>query len=512
MAVNPVHETDSTIEAALQSLIDLYGPALLFESGRLERSLQDQFPDAQREITVLVHALDKQVPQDLLGVHADEDLQRLLPLLAQRLSRHKDLTLEAANWGVRTWARGLGLAVYTTGPLPESVYRDGVLASAAGVDNGGQAAVDVDNDESDPQESGQLVTSLAAPTSGPLRSRAFNLWVTVVATLVAVVAIWFASFYEALEITQVTSGEPLIGDGTKRDVLMSFKARRVDVDSVQVRLVRGEGPPDRQPSIIKVSPEAAAAGLTGAGQIGLRTTTPTTATFEYVLVSADGKRSAPFQKTFEIAAGPPQPPVITGIDVPRDIVAGQPFELTIAYGQGSGSVAKVERKVIDSTTAWRPQVATTATSELAGSKAGAVTYPFEAIAMPSQSTIAFTLVGSDGARSEPRRIEIDVAPPRIAATAPRPARVASDGCTSSTCGRVVSIREVDSKAKEPDLGTKVTGFFGRLFGHADDRTPKRYRITVRMDDGSTRVVIKPAPWQSGARVRVVGRTLVAVKS
>ncbi len=511
MAVNPVHETDSKIEAALQSLIDLYGPALLFESGRLERSLRDQFPDAEREISVLVHALDKQVPQDLLSVHTDENLQRLLPLLAQRLSRHKRLTLGAANWAVRTWARGLGLAVFTTGPLPETLYTDGGFASAARAGGEAPAAVDAENGESDTRESDELGTLLSTPTTGGWRSGAFNLWVTVVATVVAVIAIWFASFYDALEITQVTSSEPLIGDGKKRDVLLSFNARRVNVESVQVRLVHGDGPSEGQPSTIKVSPEAAAAGLTGAGQIGLRTTVPSTATFEYVLLSTDGKRSAPFEKTFEIAAGPAQPPVITAIDIPHDIVVGQPFSLTIAYGQGSGKVAKIERKVIASTTAWQPGIATTPTTELTVPKAGAVTYPFDAIATPSQSTIAFTLVSSDGVRSEPRRVAIDVVAP---APLPEraPARVASNGCTGATCGHVLSVREVDRKAEGSGVGATVTGFFGRLFGHESDRAAKLYRITVRMDDGTTRVITKSPRWRSGARVRIVGNTIAAVKS
>ena len=514
MAVNPLHEIgspldqatpadprESAIEAALQSLIDLYGPGLLFASGRFERSLRDQFPDAQREISVLVHALAEQVPQELLSVHTDEDLQNLLPQLAQRLSDHLSLTQGAADWAVRTWARGLGLAVFSTGTLPDSLYREGSIAAA--VESGIEGATD--SAEKALWRRDALVTSRSAEKSGRWRSGPFNLWVTVVATLVAVIAIWFASFYDVLEITRVTSSEPLIGDGKMRDVLMAFTARRVDVESVQIRLVRGDGPPDHQAFTVRVSPEAAAAGLTGAGQIGLRTTTPSTATYEYVLIGTDGKRSAPFEKTFAIAAGPAQPPVITAIAVPHDTVAGQPFDLTIAYGQGSGSIAKIERKVIASTVAWQPRIATTPTSVLPGPKAGAVTYPFGAIAMPSQSTFAFTLVDINGVRSEPRRVAIDVVAP-----APPPPRVVSNRCTSATCGRVVAVREVDGKAEASGVGPMVTGFFGRLFGHKTDRAAKLYRITVRMDDGTTQVMSKPTRWPSGARVRVVGNSIVAI--
>lgn len=544
MAVNPRHEADP-IEIALTSLIDLHGPSLLFESDRLESDLRDLCPDAEREISVLLTALDEEVPQDLLSVHTDEDLQGHLPRLAQRLTERKGLSPGASNWAVRTWARSLGLAVFATGALPDILYVPAVVPRAVGV------RIETEADGADAELGEFLPRRQARAATEGRRFNQSNLWITMVAAAVALIAIWFGSFYYKLAITRVATTEPLVGDGRERDVFVSFESSRVGVESVQIRFVRGDGPWDRQPSTVHVSREAASKGRTPAGRISMRTAKPANATFEYVLLAADGKRSAPFEKTFEIAPGPALPPVITEIDVPP-IVAGRPFALTIDYGQGTGRVAEIERKVIASTTTWKPEARMTLTPGLADTKAGTLSYPFEPIGMASQSTVQFTLLDGDGVRSQPKSVVLDVAAPsaravpstRVASSARAvspdrvapsnriapsdgvvaPGRVvssprsnpsvrnASKGCTGATCGRVVAVREVAAQPEESGLGAAASALFGKLFGRPNDRPPKLYQITVRMDNGTTRVMTKTTRMQNGARVRVAGNTIVAARS
>ena len=70
---------DPTIGAKLKSLLDRYGIGLLGESGRLRGLLHDDCPQAKREVSVLMQALEERVPQDLMRVHSGEPIQSLTP-------------------------------------------------------------------------------------------------------------------------------------------------------------------------------------------------------------------------------------------------------------------------------------------------------------------------------------------------------------------------------------------------------------------------------------------------
>ena len=193
---------DSPIETALRSLIDLNGPALLFESDRLASDLRERCSDAEREISVLLRALDLQAPHELLGAHTDEDLQSLLPRLAKQLSDRKRLSIEASTWAVRTWARGLGLSVFATGPLPERLYADVVVPPA--------------------------VVSPAAMPSTPRRasrrSKASSLWIAAGVALVAVIAAGLASFHAPPSASaRIAASEPPIEDWKKREEIAPVK-------------------------------------------------------------------------------------------------------------------------------------------------------------------------------------------------------------------------------------------------------------------------------------------------
>src|SRR5215472_10279478 len=99
---------DPSIGGTLKSLLDRYGVALLGESARLRGLLQDECPNAKREISVLLQALDERVPQDLLRVHSGEPIGSLSPRLAKRLEDEKSISVHASRWAVNTWAQGLG--------------------------------------------------------------------------------------------------------------------------------------------------------------------------------------------------------------------------------------------------------------------------------------------------------------------------------------------------------------------------------------------------------------------
>jgi outer membrane lipoprotein SlyB len=125
------------------------------------------------------------------------------------------------------------------------------------------------------------------------------------------------------------------------------------------------------------------------------------------------------------------------------------------------------------------------------------------------------------------------AQPAARAKAP-PAQVASSApvakCT--TCGVIESVREIAEKGEGSGLGAAGGAVVGGLLGHqvgggsgkqiatvvgavggavAGNEVEKRvkatksYDITVRLDDGSTRVIneANPPSWRSGDRVRIV---------
>lgn len=258
MAVNPLHEVEaaqehptpvgqtdgeaddaidhgadcaprSPIEAALQALIERYGPALLFESNHLASHLRERCPDAEREITVLLRALDVQVPQDLLSAHTDEDLQSLLPRLAKQLSDRKRLADEASTWAVRTWARGLGLAVFATGPLPEKLYADVVVSSVV----------------VPPAE----IRSTRMPAER--RSKVSALGIVIATAVVALIAAGLASFHAPpLVSAPVARSEPPIDDGKKREELASAKSTPPVIAAI-------EAPRPIVPDVVRSEPRRA---------------------------------------------------------------------------------------------------------------------------------------------------------------------------------------------------------------------------------------------------------------
>jgi hypothetical protein len=72
------------------------------------------------------------------------------------------------------------------------------------------------------------------------------------------------------------------------------------------------------------------------------------------------------------------------------------------------------------------------------------------------------------------------------------------------CGVIVSIREIERR--DEDSGSGAAG--GVTAGNRNEsevKSPKRYEITVRMADGSSRVIAEanPARWRRGERLIVI---------
>jgi len=471
---------DPNIGSALRSLVDRYGVSLIGESGRLRGLLQDECPQAKREISVLLQALEERVPQDLMRVHSGEPIASLSPRLAKRLSDEKAMSPHASRWAVATWAQGLGLET-ALGLGPEFVgvdvdVDDGTAAHRAPASGVGPLAAN----EVFP------ATALDVPAPPPRR---VPWWAIAAGVVLLAIGAWFAFLQPHLEIKGVEMQGVFVGDGKPRAVRLHIDARNSTLREVEVRFVRGDGNWNPQPSSY---PAAAAASQIDAGTLAVQATKPINATFAYTLIGADGKRSAPFERTFEIVP----PLVITEVTVPRPLKVGQNFAVTIKYRRSGADVVRVERHVVSSSVPWAQA---DAVQQLAAPDAsGSVSYSFEAAVKPTRSMIEFVLVDAQGVRSDPQRVALNVGTVEPAGTGP---------------GTIVAIQEVKTAGQPTGVGAvigdAIGGLIGNTFGSGRGRTAttvvgaaggayaghevegrvrgaSSWNVTVRFDDGSTR--------------------------
>jgi outer membrane lipoprotein SlyB len=482
---------DANIGSALRALVDRYGVSLIGESGRLRGLLQDECPQARREISVLLQALEDRVPQDLMRVHSGEPIASLSPRLAKRLSDEKAMSPQASRWAVATWAQGLGLES-ALGLGPDFVGGDDEparTASPAGV--GPIAANEVFLDTAPHlQSQGQGQGESPVPTP-----RRVPWWAVGVAAVVLAAGAWFGFLQPRLDIKAVEMQGAFVGDGKPRAVKLQVDARNSTLSEVEVRFVRGDGNWNAQPTRY---PVAATASEIEAGTLAVQTAKPLHATFAYTLVGADGKRSAPFERTFEIVP----PLVITGIDVPRPIKVGQNFAVAIKYQRSGADVVRVERHVVSSSTPWAQA---DAVQQLAAPDAsGNVSYSFDAATKPMRSTVEFVLVDAQGVRSEPQRVALNVGTVDAPGTGP---------------GTIVAIREVQTAGQQTGVGAVIGGVVGAVIGNTFGRGRGRvgttvvgaaggayaghevegrvrsgtsWNVTVHFDDGSTRTFTQAA--------------------
>ena len=102
-----------------------------------------------------------------------------------------------------------------------------------------------------------------------------------------------------------------MANGKLYDVIVEFKARNNPVQNVEVHFVRGDTTWNPNSWTAKVSTDANTLGRASVGTMSYRSTKPASVTFQYVLIAADGKRSQPYEKTFNIAPSPLLPATAT---------------------------------------------------------------------------------------------------------------------------------------------------------------------------------------------------------
>ena len=99
----------------LRELIVEYGRSLCDEPNRCEALLKDYCGIYKREIFVLVSALRKKVPDDLLKSSAGVPQEIVIGRLCKQLEVELAMTAEAARWAVESWTLALG---FITVPSP----------------------------------------------------------------------------------------------------------------------------------------------------------------------------------------------------------------------------------------------------------------------------------------------------------------------------------------------------------------------------------------------------------
>lgn len=495
---------DPAVGGALRSLMDRYGVTLLGEPGRLRGLLQDDCPQAKREISVLLQALDEHVPQDLLRVHSGEPIQSLSPRLAKRLTDEKALSPAAARWAVEAWAQGLSIeSVLSSHPqfieLDDAPAARPVPSRPASNEEWGDAVV-------------AQPTPLPHPTPGPLpwhRRFGAALWLGLAMVIGA--GVWFGVLQPRAQITAIATDGPWVGNGRAVPVSVAVETRNTTVRRVDVRFVRGDMAWNPQTWSVDVPAGTPANTNLPAGTLSYRTDKPMSATFEYTLVNADGKRSDPVEHTFNILP----PVVITGVRVPRPLQVGQDFAATILFRKGAADIVQVERRFVGAGTDTASAEAVSQPLQLKADS-NSFEYRFDAAKQPMRSTVEFVLVDAQGVRSDPYRVALDIG------------TVARAGNGPAT---VLAIREVKSEGKATGFGAVIGAISGAILGHQVGKGTGRdvatvaggvggavaghqvekgvrsditWETTVRFDDGSTRTVhaAQQPTWRVGDRVQV----------
>lgn len=528
---------------ALKALLTTQGQTLLAQPGRLKSLLQDECPEAKREISALLLALEERIPQDLLVVHSGEPIGNLLARLAKRLSEQRALAGAAALWAVRAWAGALG--------LEEMAAASVAAPSADEFDFDGEVRNSQDAHESAMRGRRSVLQAMSQPVPrhAPLR------WGRILVGLIAVLAAgaWFALPYvwPPLKITGVTMPSGFLGDGQPHEVFVKFQTREATVARIRSRFVEGDGQWNPQPSFADVVIEDSRGGRASGGTLGMRSTKPARVTFEYVLIDTQGRESKPHQRTFKIVPLPASLPRITAIETPGRILAGREFNLDIAYKDAEFGVAKVERRVIESSVKWAQETAVFDFEGGARQQSGSFPFKFSGENQPSTNTLEFVLIDTLGNRSAPKRVAYTVLaangaspsakrdwesystaprspvsrsertsrePPSLDEDREQPAPRSGQSCRN--CGVIASINKQLGEGSygggrsRPIAGR---GFDGILEGMAERaaevaaekaeeyaRGGSAWEVTVRFDSGRQQVFTQNAQpqWNVGDRVQV----------
>lgn len=509
--------------AAISRLFNEFGNVLLDQPGKLKSLLMDEVPEAKSEISILLRALEENVPQDLMRVDAREPAQAHVSRLSIKLQQ-RGFAADASKSAVETWAQALGMDGSTApanGHAAGAYMGNGASNGAAnGATNGAtgsamNGAMHM-NGQSDPVSlnsmNGAAAMSFAgaaidgagaggiggmggiggpgAPAGGAGGSRPVSGgdaqrnkfgWLGIIVLLAAVAGggLYYKSTLPEVKISSVDVPGGFIGDGKPHRVSMDFQARNATPTSVIVRYVGGDLTGFPSETTVPISPSAAQSGHLELGAYSYRATAPAQGKFQYIVQTSDGKRSEPFEQTVNVTPVPAQLPKIVNVTMPNKLVTGQPITISIAYADAEFGVTKLERKVVQSTTNWDP--VRTLDFNMADKSSGALTYEISKDIAPNTSTFEFTLIDARGNRSAPQRVTftVDPAPKQIAVVPHVPvatdpyARRGNAGAPCF-CGTVIAIQEVRQPGQGSGVGAVAgagTGaLLGNQFGHGTGRT------------------------------------------
>lgn len=495
---------DASIGAVLKSLLDSHGLPLLGNVGQLKGLLSVQYPQAKREVSILAQALEAGIPQALLSRHAGEAPMAQALRLAQQLSQDTAMAPAAAQWAVHTWQQGVSMAPVAGTPGALAVVAPLASLPAAPVYAAAPPALH----------------AAPVPLAGipPAVKRNPKVLAASAAGVLAVAGAgaWFAFGQSQLAVTQVRGNQSyLIGDGKPQPVTLAFAAKNTEIQAVDVRFVRGDGnwtPPNWT---VNADNQGKAAGNLPAGSLSYRANGSMNSTFEYTLVSKDGKRSTPFEHTFNIV-----PPVlITSARLPAAPRLNQPYSVQLAYKKGAGDIVQVTRRVVDSSVPWA-QPEETVPVQL-NQATGSYDFRLEPPAQPMRSTVEFEMVDALGVKSEPVRVAVNVAVQPITsgpATVLNVVLVSGNGQAAGAgavlgAGAGLALGNKIGRGSGNAVATVLGGVAGAFAGHQLEnkvRGPSVWETTVRFDDGNTRRIrhADRPRWNPGERVTVSGGAIL----
>jgi hypothetical protein len=93
------------------------------------------------------------------------------------------------------------------------------------------------------------------------------------------------------------------------------------------------------------------------------------------------------------------------------------------------------------------------------------------------------------------------------ATAPAIAAPGAGVYRCAECGVIASMRKIEAPDEETGVNARGRMAAGKR-GEIEDKPVRNYEITIRLQDGSMRVIndVNPATWRLGERVTLIGGT------
>lgn len=501
---------DTGLAHSLQWLLQQQGSGLLGQPSELQAQLLQQHPQARREVAVLLHALQAGLVHTLLQVPGQPLPPAGAMRLAQQLADDSGLAPEAAQWAVRTWAQALGAMPMPLAGPPAAMAPQAPLQAPAlqPVLPGHAMAMPA-----------STMPMLAGNAHAPRRRTPLAAVLGGAAVLLAGggALAWYVFLHATVQIHGVQARGPLVANGQPQALALDYSSKNTQLKAVEVRFIRGDGAWNPPQWTVEAS-GAERSGTVAAGTLAQRSATPVKASFEFTLVTRDGQRSAPVERSFDFVP----PASITQARPPQRVLVGQPYAVTLGYQRGAADIVQVKRKVVDSDTPWaEPEKVQTVQLSAAS---GTLELPFDPPTRPMRSTVEFTLVDAQGISSEPVRVALQAQAP----AAPAPvAPAAPIGSGPATVLGVVTLQGGAPTGTGAVVGGLAGAAVGNQFGRGGGRTamtvlgavggavaghqieqqvrgPALYETTLRFADGHTRAIrhTEAPRWAAGDRVTV----------